>query len=81
MSGGVEVSSSESGAPLLNMHIYKHNPKKLCNEPQPYSYRVMVHCMTFWDCLSLHICMFRGFVTSTMGVRCVTLHPPDAIRS
>ena len=35
--------------------------QKSCNEPKPYSYRFVVHCMTFWDCFSsyIHVCILR----------------------
>ena len=45
-----------------------HNPRA--------SYRVVVHCMTFWNCLQIYTCL-GCCITSTQGIRCVTSTLPD----
>ena len=54
--------SGARGPPPKHAYSYmnKDNPKKSYNEPQPYSYKIEIHCITFWDFLYSYICMFRG---------------------
>ena len=46
----------------LNMHIYeeRQSQKVIQWTTNLLANRFLVHCMTFWDCLSSYICMFRG---------------------
>ena len=61
--------------PIL-LYMKRDNPKKSCNEPQPFSYRVVA----FLEIVFLHIyACLGGCVTSTPGIRCATFTPPDTI--